>query len=59
MRKTTFFVDDFGNLCRYVETEVCRFWYPAVDRKTYALFKSWGNYDEWGALKEKDEPIRV
>lgn len=53
MREVRFLTDDYGNLCRYVETEACRFWYPAVGRKIYALFMSWGNYDEWGSLKQE------
>jgi hypothetical protein len=53
MRKVWFFTDDYGNLCRGVEVSTCWFWYPAVNKKEHALFVSWGNYDDWGALKEK------
>lgn len=45
-------MDDYGNLYRWVETETCRFWYPAASKKVYDLFKSWSIYDEWGGLKE-------
>lgn len=54
MRVVTFFVDDYGNQCRRVRTESCWFWYPAVDKKIYNLFMSWGNYDEWGSLKTEE-----
>ena len=52
MRQVTFLVDNYGNLCRFVRTESCYFWYPAVSKKIYDLFKSWGNYDEWGGIKQ-------
>lgn len=51
MRIVRLFTDDFGNLCRYVETESCKFWYPAVGKKEHALFMSWEIYDDWGGLK--------
>ena len=51
MRTVNFFVDDYGNLCRHVQTESCRFWYPAYYKKEFDLVMSGGNYDEWGALK--------
>ena len=54
VRNSTFFTDDFGCLYRHVETETCRFWYPAASKKVYDLFMSWGNYDEWGSLKQTE-----
>jgi len=52
MRTVRFFVDDYGNLCRYVQTQSCRFWYPAYHKKEFDLVMSWGTHDEWGSLKE-------
>ena len=44
-----FVTDDYGNQIRFVETENCRFWYPAVDKKIHAIFMSWKDVDEWGS----------
>jgi len=53
MRTVKFSVDDYGNLCRYVETESLYFCYPALHKKELDLVMAAGIYDEWGGLKEK------
>ena len=44
-----FVTDDFGNQIRFVRTANTQFSYPAVDKKIYAQFMSWGTVDGWGS----------